>query len=198
MQGQILDASTARSGTILGDDGNRYTFEPADWRVGDSPAAGTRVDFVAGDGSTAREIFPLPGGTGAAPPPPMQSAAGYAPPPPPPYPPRPPQNNSQLLGWIGIACLILGFILPILLPTIAAMILGLIGADSAKRHHDTTGLVVSRIAWIGAVVTIALGALLLIFALSFFWPFLTTMFQWALEVERNGQGTSALVALLSR
>lgn len=195
MQGQILEASAAKSGTILGDDGNRYTFLAADWRVGDAPVPGSRVDFVPGDGGAAQEIFPLPGAAaGAAAAAPVMAANV----PPPSYPPRPPQNNSQLLGWIGVACLILGFILPILLPTIAAMILGLVGADSAKRHNDSTGLVVSRIAWIGAVVTMALGALLLVWAFAFAWPFIATFFQWAIETERNGQGTNALIAFLYR
>lgn len=194
MQGQILEASAAKSGTILGDDGNRYAFTAADWRVADAPAPGTRVDFVSGEGGTARDIFPLPGAAGAATAPASPAAAAYAPPPN--YPPRPPQNNSQLLGWIGIACLILGFILPIILPTIAAMILGLVGADSAKRHNDSTGLVVSRIAWIGAVVTMALGALLLVWAFAFAWPFFATLFQWAAEAERTGSGTNAVWAIV--
>jgi hypothetical protein len=195
MQGQILEASAAKSGTILGDDGNRYAFTAADWRVGDAPVPGSRVDFVPGDGSTAREIFPLPGAAaGAA----TAAPAMAANVPPPSYPPRPLQNNSQLLGWIGIACLILGFILPIILPTIAAMILGLVGADSAKRHNDSTGLVVSRIAWIGAVVTMALGALLLVWALAFAWPFFAAIFEWAVEAERTGPGTNALIAWITR
>src|SRR5262245_60224016 len=129
MQGQILEASAAKSGMILGDDGNRYTFTAADWRTADAPAAGVRVDFVPGEGGAAREIFPLPG---AAPVPPAGTAtAATLTPPSTSYPPRPPANNSQLLGWIGIVCLVIGFILPIIIPTIAAMILGLIGADTA-------------------------------------------------------------------
>lgn len=195
MQGQILEASAARSGTILGDDGNRYAFSPGDWRAADPPAAGVRVDFVLGEGGLAREIFPLPGAAGtassAAVPPPTYAA-------PPSNPPRPPQNNSQLLGWIGIACLIVGFVLPIILPTIAALILGLIGADSAKRHNDSTGLVLSRIAWIGAIATFAVGILVLLFAFAFIWPFFAAIWEAAMEAERTGNGTNALFALLGR
>ena len=145
-------------------------------------------------GGAAREIFPLPGAAaGAATARPVMAANV----PPPNYPPRPPQNNSQVLGWIGVACLILGFILPIILPTIAAMILGLIGADTAKRHNDSTGLVVSRIAWIGAVVTMALGVLLIVLALAFAWPFLAALFQIAHgSRSATGQGTNALIAFL--
>ena len=44
------------------------------------------------------------------------------------------------LGIIGILCLALGFAIPIL-PTIAAFVLGLIGASSAKRHDNSTGLI---------------------------------------------------------
>jgi hypothetical protein len=154
-----------------------------------------RVDFVPGDGNVAREIFPLPGSAGAAGP---TMAIPVMAMPPQALPPRPPTNNSQLLGWIGIACLILGFVLPIILPTIAAFILGLIGADSAKRHNDSTGLVLSRIAWIGAVVTFGLGILLLVFAFAFLWPLLAAVIDAAMEAERNGQGTNALMAWVMR
>jgi hypothetical protein len=194
MQGQILEVDVAaKTGTILGDDGNRYGFTAVDWRAADVPGPGVRVDFVPGEGGVAREIFPLPGAASAG-------AAPYAGPatavPPQSYPPRPPSNNSQMLGWIGIACLVLGFVLPILLPTIAAFILGLIGADSAKRHNDSTGLTLSRIAWIGAVTTFALGMLLLIFAFAFVWPFFTAVIDAAMEAERSGKGTNALIVWL--
>ena len=190
MQGSILEASAAKSGTILGDDGNRYTFGAADWRVSEPPAAGLRVDFIAGDGGTAGDIFPLPGSAGAAPGGATGPAAAAVPPPN--YPPPPPQNNSQLLGWIGIGCLILGFVVPIIVPTVAALVLGLIGADSAKRHRDSTGLVLSRIAWIGSLATFAIGIFLLIFAFAFIWPFVGAFFEAAMEAERSGRGTSAV------
>lgn len=194
MQGQILEASAAKSGTILGDDGNRYMFTAVDWRTTDGPATGTRVDFVPGEGGTAREIFPLPGSTGAAP----AGSPARSSVPPQSYPPQPPPNNSQTLGWIGVACLIVGFVFPIILPTIAALVLGLIGADTAKKYNDNTGLVLSRIAWIGALVTFGLGILLLIFAFAFVWPFFAAIVGAAMEAERNGQGTNALIAFLMR
>lgn len=192
MQGQILEATAAKSGTILGDDGARYGFAADDWRVADFPAAGMRVDFVPGEGSTAREIFPLPGAPRPGPSP------GAVPPqgaPQPVYAPQVPQNNSQLLGWIGIACLIVGFVVPIILPTIAALILGLIGADSAKRHGDSTGLVLSRIAWIGALAAFAVGLLVLLFAFAFVWPFFATVFSAVMEAEgvRNSIGVGFVI-----
>ena len=197
MQGQILEANAAaKSGTILGDDSNRYGFSAVDWRAAEVPGPGMRVDFVPGDGSVAREIFPLPGTMSGGSP--TMAAPAMSGPPPQSYPPRPPTNNSQMLGWIGIACLFLGFILPILLPTIAAFILGLIGADTAKRHNDSTGLVLSRIAWIGAVATFALGILLLVFAFAFIWPFFAVLIDAAMEAERSGQGTKALIAWVIR
>jgi hypothetical protein len=195
MQGQILEVSAAKSGTILGDDGNRYTFTAVDWRTADPPAAGVRVDFVPGDGGAAREIFPLPGSAGTASPtmaiPVMQV-------PPQSYPPRPPQNNSQLLGWIGIGCLIVGFVLPIVLPTIAALVLGLIGADTAKKHNDGTGLVLSRIAWIGALATFAIGVFFLLFAFAIIWPAIAVLWDALLEAERSRPGTNALIVFLFR
>lgn len=190
MQGQILDADhTARNGTILGDDGNRYRFESGDWRPADPPVAGLRVDFVATDGA-AHEIFALPvqprPGVGAIP-----GTPGT--PVPPPVRSGPAPNNSQVLGWIGIACLFIGFIIPIL-PTIAAFILGLIGADSAKRHRDSTGLVLSRIAWIGALALVVCGILLLTFAFAFIWPMLQTMIETAMKSAADGSTTRALLS----
>jgi hypothetical protein len=194
MQGQVLEASAAKSGMILGDDGNRYTFTGVDWRTADAPAAGMRVDFVPGDGGAAREIFPLPGSGTAAP----TMAIPVMQVPPPSYPPRPPQNSSQTLGWIGIACLIVGFVLPIVLPTIAALVLGLIGADTAKKHNDGTGLVLSRIAWIGALATFAIGVFFLLFAFAVIWPVIAVFWESILEAERSKPGTSALILFLMR
>ena len=193
MQGQILEASAAKSGMILGDDGNRYTFTGIDWRTADSPAAGMRVDFVPGEGGAAREIFPLPGAGTASP----TMAIPVMQVPPPSY-PRPPQNSSQTLGWIGIACLVVGFVLPIVLPTIAALVLGLIGADTAKKHNDSTGLVLSRIAWIGALATFAIGVFFLLFAFAVIWPVIAVFWEAFLEAERSKPGTSALIAFLFR
>jgi hypothetical protein len=178
MQGQILQVDTvARTGIVLGDDGNRYSFGAADWKAADMPAAGATVDFVPSEGR-ATEIFSLPGFGAAA-----QPRTVYVQPPP----QAVAQNNSQLLGWLGVACLVLGFIIPIL-PTIAAFILGLIGADTAKRHRDSTGLVVSRLAWIGAVVVMVGGILLLAFAFTFAWPFLAAALDLVFEMSKEDFG----------
>ena len=201
MQGQILEASAAKSGMILGDDGNRYTFTGLDWRTTDSPAAGIRVDFVPGEGGAAREIFPLPGsmGTSVPPPPPPPGSPVVAPQASQTaYPPRTPPNNSQVLGWIGVVCAIVGLVFPIIIPTIAGLILGLIGADTAKKYGDGTGLVVSRIAWIGSLVTFAIWILLLLFAFALVWPILALFIQAAMDSDSSGQGTNALIAFLTR
>jgi len=172
MQGQILQVGGADgNGLILGDDGNRYTFSLAEWKVASPPAAGMTVDYVP-SGTFAREIYPVPG-MGAQPSP---AAPGTA--------PGVPQNNASMLGGIGILCLALGFIFP-LVPTIAALVLGLIGADMAKRFGDHNALVLSRIAWIGAVVVLLAGAVMIALGLGFAATILHAVFQ---EMMRNTSG----------
>ncbi len=57
MKGSVL-ASTAEGGIILGEDGARYAFVPADWR-GETPVRiGETVDFVAA-GPCATDVFAL-------------------------------------------------------------------------------------------------------------------------------------------
>lgn len=71
------------------------------------------------------------------------------------------------MGAIGCVCLVLGFVIPFI-PTIAAFVLGVIGAGQAKAAgNDDTGLVLSRISWIGALTLLVIGtlAMLAVFAL---------------------------------
>ena len=64
MRGRVLgvDARTG-DGLVAGDDGHRYTFQPADWASRGEPAIGIEVDFDAED-RRALSIYPIP----AAPP----------------------------------------------------------------------------------------------------------------------------------
>lgn len=184
MRGQILTTDAA-GGVIAGADGNRYTFARTDWRGGGEPPAGTGVDFIAREG-VAAEIFPLPGGgagLGAAAAPARASTVA-----------RRDEGSSVLLGVIGIICLAISFVIP-LLPLIVAFIVGLIGADSAKRHNNSSGLVVSRISWIGSLVLFVAGVLL-VFALLFFaWPLVSLIWLSIMdEIAKAGMAT-ALFAL---
>ena len=158
MQGQILQVDTD-GGLILGDDGSRYGFSAADWKPPLPALSGIRVDFMVAEGA-AREIFPLGRTAAAAAAAPVGSVG---------------EGNSVLLGALGIVCLVLSFVIPVL-PVIPAFILGLVGASSAKRYGNATGLTLSRIAWIGAVVLAVLGVLLIIWGVAFAWPFLTALF----------------------
>jgi hypothetical protein len=146
MRGQVLNAgSGSTDGLILGDDGKRYTFASAEWKAVEGPTAGTAVDFLAAE-AIARDVFPL-GAIGLAAPP---VAAIYP-------------NNSNVLGGIGIGCLCLGLFFPLLVPLIG-LTLGLLGAGTAKQFGDTSGLALSRIAWIGNLLLLVaqiIGALLL-------------------------------------
>jgi len=167
MQGQILQVGgTDGGGLILGEDGNRYAFSRAEWKVASPPVAGMTVDYLA-SGDFAREIYPVPG-MGVTP------QAGSAA-------PAASQGNASLLAGLGILCLALRFIIP-LLPTIAAFILGLIGADSAKRYGDHNALILSRIAWIGALIVLIIGAILVAMGLGFLVSFMHAVFQ---EFMRN-------------
>jgi hypothetical protein len=189
MRGQILEVRTSGGGTILGADGNRYSFGRPDWRGPGEPPTGGEVDFIAGSG-TAAEIFPLPGrpqasassfsaasSVAAAPAAAVQSRN---------------EGSSVVLGVIGIVCLVLGFVVPVV-PTIAAFVLGLAGADSAKRHNNDSGLVLSRIAWIGAVVLTAISVLVIVALAIFAWPLLEIIFAYIFWVANNPQNTMALL-----
>lgn len=189
MQGQILQVEPGRrSGVILGDDGNRYGFSESDWKAADPPANGLKVDFIAAD-ERATEIFPLPGQAAGRVAEPQRAQAIAAV-----NPARASEGSSVMLGIIGIACLVLGFVIP-LLPTIAAFVIGLVGADSAKRHGNDTGLVLSRIAWIGALALLVIGVLLLVFAAAFAWPLMEMMFNYMLRIAEEPRGQQALLGL---
>ena len=57
MTGHVLAYSVQTgAGAISGDDGNRYTFTGADWRISEPPERGMRVDFDP-DGNSATGIY---------------------------------------------------------------------------------------------------------------------------------------------
>lgn len=207
MRGQVLEAQPG-GGVINGADGNRYTFTRADWKGPTEPTVGTEVDFIVGQG-TAGEIFPLPGRTASA----ASSAASSAS-----YassssaaastaapvqrPPvrnpgiQPNEGSSVLLGVLGILCIVLAFIIPFL-PLIGGLVLGLVGADSAKRYKNANGLVLSRIAWIGSLVLFLVGVLTILAFLIFAWPLVEVILSYIFYVAKNPQTTTSLISLLS-
>jgi len=136
MRGVILGVHDGR-GVIVGPDDSRYEFALGEWRAPGLPAPGQSVDFM-GEGAEARAVFPTP---------PISSAT-------------PPRSESFVLGVVSVVCLALGFIIP-LLPTIAAFVVGVIGAARAKIERDEAGLTLSRIGWIGALALLATGLLAL-------------------------------------
>lgn len=198
MQGRILEIdSMGAGGLILGNDGNRYAFVIAEWRAADRPYAGATVDFVVGPNSTAGQIFPLPAHPTHAFTAPQQQGGAWgsqqgAPAPqgtlqpgaplPPTYYARPPEGggNSVLLGILGLVFLLLGFVVPFV-PTIVAFILGLVGADSGKRYKNTAGVVLSRIAWIGALVLF----IVMIVFIGFFIAMLGSIYGFSPEDWQN-------------
>lgn len=57
MQGTVLDYSINKnSGLLSGDDGVRYTFSGSEWRHGEHPQQGMRVDFEV-LGRDAKEVY---------------------------------------------------------------------------------------------------------------------------------------------
>jgi thiol:disulfide interchange protein len=167
MRGQVLE-TTAAGGLILGEDGQRYKFMGTDWKSAGGGTAGAEVDFVA-VGERATQVYALRGASG------LQGRPGgtrgwevAA---------RPGSGgNSVLLGWLGIACLVLAFMVPVL-PVIGAFVFGLAGVSSAKRDGNAAGLTLSRVAWIGAVAMTAIGAVLLIWFAAYAWPFFEVMWE---------------------
>jgi len=146
MRGAILGVHDGR-GTLLSADDRRLEFPMTEWRSGGAPVAGQVVDFIE-EGGQARAVFAVPGATL-----------------------RPMGNSgSFVLGAIAVGCLALGFVIP-MLPTIAAFVLGVIGAAQARAEGDDTALVLSRIAWIGALVLMALSILAIIAAIVFIGAF---------------------------
>jgi hypothetical protein len=141
MRGTILGVHAGR-GVLSAADERRIEFPLSEWRSPGAPVAGQIVDFVEENGE-ARAVYAAPG-----------AVAGR------------PASGSMVLGAIAVGCLALGFIIP-LVPTIAAFVLGVIGAGQARAEADETALLLSRIAWIGALVLLAIAALamLAVFAL---------------------------------
>jgi len=142
MRGTILGSHDGR-GVLLAADERRLEFPLSEWRSPATPVAGQVVDFVE-EGGQARAVFLVPGA----------AAAGRS------------HTGSFVLGAIALGCLALGFIIP-LLPTIAAFVLGVIGASQAQAEHDETALLMSRIAWIGALVLLLIGFLAILAVIAF-------------------------------
>ena len=134
MRGTILGVHDGR-GVLLGEGERRLEFPLSEWRSVGTPAAGQIVDFVE-QGGQAAAVFAVPGA----------GVVGAR------------QSSSMVLGIISVACLVLGFIIP-LIPTIAAFVLGVIGAGQAQQQGDDTALLLSRIGWIGALVMLVIGVL---------------------------------------
>jgi hypothetical protein len=131
MRGTILGVDVQR-GVLLDASDRRFEFALSEWRTPGLPRAGQVVDFVEQDGE-ARAVFLVPG-----------QAAPAA------------QSSSVMLGAVAVGCRALGFIIP-LSPTLAALILGVLGAKRAQTDNDETGLILSRIGWIGALVLLIVG-----------------------------------------
>lgn len=146
MRGTILGVHGGR-GVLIGPNQERLEFPLSEWRSPGTPAPGQIVDFVEANGE-AQGVFAVPGAASASP------GVGST-------------SNATVMGAIGCVCLVLGFLIPFI-PTIAAFVLGVIGAGQAKAAgNDDTGLVLSRISWIGALVLLIIGmvTLLAVFAL---------------------------------
>jgi len=169
MRGVILGVYNGRG--VIGVEGDRrIEFSLTEWRSLGAPEPGQGVDFVEENGE-ARAVFATP------PAPPIVPPAAPSAPPPQPQPASPPvspsvssggSSTSFTLGIVGVCCLLLGFVIPIGLPTIAAFVVGVIGAAQARKDGDNTGLILSRISWITALVLLLLGILALI-AIFMFW-----------------------------
>ena len=143
MRGTILGIH-GTTGVLVGDDQRRYDFPLSEWRSAGTPVAGQIVDFVEDNGQ-ARAVFGVPGAG-------FRAGGGH--------------SNSFVLSAIALACLLLGFIVPVL-PTIAAFVLGVVASGQAQAERDENALLMARIAWIGALVMIGLGVLIMLAVFAF-------------------------------
>ncbi len=58
MKGTVLSVDVATGQALIsGDDGARYGFGVAEWKEKQPPVKGLRVDFVAGDGQRATDVY---------------------------------------------------------------------------------------------------------------------------------------------
>jgi hypothetical protein len=163
MRGQILGVETTRGvGVLVGADGARLEFPLSEWRSASAPAAGQTVDFVLENGQ-AKQVYGLPA---AAAPAPIGAAPG---------------RQGSTLGGIAVGCLALGFLIPVL-PVIAAFVLGLIGAQRSREEGDESGLVLSRVGWIGSIVYFALGIIITLSALLFLGAALSLLGAWGVTL----------------
>lgn len=137
MRGTILGVYEGR-GVLIGPGEQRLEFPIVEWRSPGQPVSGQAVDYVEEAGQ-ARSVFLVPNV--------VQTPFSAS-----------PQSSSVVFGAIAVGCLALGFVIPVL-PTIVAFVLGVIGANRARQDNDETGLILSRIGWIGAIVSMVLGAI---------------------------------------
>lgn len=144
MRGTILGVHDGR-GVLLGEGDRRFEFPLTEWRSSGTPYAGQVVDYVE-EGGQARAVFAVPGLSGA------NMIA--------------PQSSSRVMGIIGVICLVVSFMIPVI-PTIVAFVLGVIAAGQAQQERDDTALLLARISWIGAVVMLGLGVLIVLSIIAF-------------------------------
>ncbi len=137
MRGTILGVHDGR-GVLLGVDDRRLEFPLSEWRSPGTPVSGQIVDYVE-EGGQARGVFLVPGAA-------AQAGRG--------------QSGAFVLGVVSLGCLVLGFVIPFV-PTVAALILGLVAANQARAESDDNALLMARIAWIGAAVLLVVGFLML-------------------------------------
>lgn len=146
MRGTILGVHGGR-GVLIGPNQERLEFPLSEWRSAGTPAPGQIVDFVEANGE-ASGVFAVPG---------LRVNVGHS----------SGASTARVMGAIGCFCLVLGIMIWYI-PTIVAFVLGVIGAAQAKKAgDDEIGLLLSRIAWIGALVLLVISflAMLALFAL---------------------------------
>ncbi|MES1199839.1 MAG: hypothetical protein ABUS57_00105 [Pseudomonadota bacterium] len=143
MRGTILGVHDGR-GVLLSPGDKRLEFPLTEWRSPGAPAPGQVVDYVEVEGE-ARGVFIVPG----------SAVAGTA------------QSPSLVMSAVAAGCLALGFIIP-LVPTVIAFVLGVIGANRALQDKDETALLLSRLAWIGALVMLGVLAIAVLGLALFF------------------------------
>lgn len=142
MKGSILEFSVQQgSGVISGDNGERYTFSGSEWKSEAAPQKGMKVDFVDGEGRSAKEIYTAVG---------SEQGQGEV-------------SGSMKKAIIAIICAVLAFFIPVIgiVLSVVGLILGRQARVAAQAERDDNAALVALIAIIVAAISLVFEAIAL-------------------------------------
>ncbi|WP_333713885.1 hypothetical protein [Yoonia sp.] len=145
MKGTILEFNVQNStGVISGDDGGRYTFGGPEWKSQATPSKGTKVDFIADENHSAREVYTAVGAG-------LEATSG-----------------TMTRAVIAIVCAVLAFFIPIIgiVLAVVGLVLGRQARKAAKAEGDDNAALVALIAIVVAAISLIFAAIGLVSLLA--------------------------------